>query len=273
MSQERLLQAKKLIQQKRYEEARKLLTTIDHPLARDWLDKLDRITPARKSSTLLVLLVGGIGLLLLVVVVFAVVSSLDAQRRRAELEVALLNETLARATENTANTLTVISFHATADTANTLTAISIRATEAAIFFQTATGQAQHEADTATYEADIATKAAQQRATLHAAETATANAQQTVSAIETATSIPLTMTMQVNDIYYTRVLAGARRCPQLECEIRSNIPPGVELAIAAVVPGDPVDGNTSWGLTIYTGREMYVNSSWLMTERPTPTPRR
>lgn len=41
--------AQELIQEKRYDEARAILKTVDHPKARDWLAKLDKIAP-RKST-------------------------------------------------------------------------------------------------------------------------------------------------------------------------------------------------------------------------------
>jgi len=45
MSKERLLQAKELIHQERYDDARKILKSIDHPTAREWLHRIDEITP------------------------------------------------------------------------------------------------------------------------------------------------------------------------------------------------------------------------------------
>lgn len=45
-----MLAAKELIQEKRYDEARALLKTVDHPTAREWLKKLDRIAPPTKSK-------------------------------------------------------------------------------------------------------------------------------------------------------------------------------------------------------------------------------
>jgi 4a-hydroxytetrahydrobiopterin dehydratase len=41
MSQEQFIQARELIKQKRFDEARAMLHSIDHPTAREWLAKLD----------------------------------------------------------------------------------------------------------------------------------------------------------------------------------------------------------------------------------------
>lgn len=49
MSQEQLIQARELLRQKRYDEARALLRGIDHPTARQWLEKLERIAPETAS--------------------------------------------------------------------------------------------------------------------------------------------------------------------------------------------------------------------------------
>lgn len=43
MSKAKFAAAKELIEQKKYDEARAILKTIDHPTATKWLDKLDRI--------------------------------------------------------------------------------------------------------------------------------------------------------------------------------------------------------------------------------------
>ena len=43
MSKQKMLQAKQFIQQKRYRDAQRILKTIDHPTAKDWLRKVDAI--------------------------------------------------------------------------------------------------------------------------------------------------------------------------------------------------------------------------------------
>jgi hypothetical protein len=50
VSKNKMLQAKELINQKRYDEARKILVTIDHPAAYRWLDNLDVIAPPGTKS-------------------------------------------------------------------------------------------------------------------------------------------------------------------------------------------------------------------------------
>ena len=42
-----LQQAQRLIKGKRYVQARRLLVTIDHPKARQWLEKLDKVAPVK----------------------------------------------------------------------------------------------------------------------------------------------------------------------------------------------------------------------------------
>lgn len=49
MSKAKFAEAKKLIDAKRYVEARALLEEIDHPTAREWLAKLDKITPEKRK--------------------------------------------------------------------------------------------------------------------------------------------------------------------------------------------------------------------------------
>lgn len=49
-TKEQLQQAKSLIQAKRYREARRVLSKIDHPTADRWLERLDEIAPVKESS-------------------------------------------------------------------------------------------------------------------------------------------------------------------------------------------------------------------------------
>ncbi len=50
MATDKLQRAKDLIQVKRYDEARAVLKTVDHPTAQKWLQKLDEIAPARQTK-------------------------------------------------------------------------------------------------------------------------------------------------------------------------------------------------------------------------------
>ncbi len=45
MSKQKMLQARDLIREKRFEEARAILQTVDHPTAEEWLRRLDKIDP------------------------------------------------------------------------------------------------------------------------------------------------------------------------------------------------------------------------------------
>ncbi|GEM_PF-3756843 len=49
-TKEQLSKAKKLIQNKRYDEARQILQSIDHPIAEKWLAKLDNISPSSPTT-------------------------------------------------------------------------------------------------------------------------------------------------------------------------------------------------------------------------------
>ncbi|MBN1563969.1 MAG: hypothetical protein JXA10_09020 [Anaerolineae bacterium] len=50
MIKEQLIQARDLIQQKRYDEARAILHTVEHPTAQQWIAKLNRIAPPGESE-------------------------------------------------------------------------------------------------------------------------------------------------------------------------------------------------------------------------------
>lgn len=51
MSKAKFAAAKELIDSKQYSEARAILKTIDHPAARQWEDKLDRMAPAKAGGS------------------------------------------------------------------------------------------------------------------------------------------------------------------------------------------------------------------------------
>jgi predicted Holliday junction resolvase-like endonuclease len=50
MSKRKLLEAQGLIKAKRYEEARKILETVNHPKATDWLLRLEQIAPIKRRN-------------------------------------------------------------------------------------------------------------------------------------------------------------------------------------------------------------------------------
>lgn len=52
MSKHQMIIAREMIKEKRYDEARALLKTVDHPTARDWLAKLDKIAPEKTGFSL-----------------------------------------------------------------------------------------------------------------------------------------------------------------------------------------------------------------------------
>jgi hypothetical protein len=50
-AKQKMTQARDLIRARQYGEARAILETVDHPLAREWLSKLDRIAPLQQTSS------------------------------------------------------------------------------------------------------------------------------------------------------------------------------------------------------------------------------
>jgi hypothetical protein len=51
MSKQKMREAQGLIKEKRYDDARKLLRTVEHPTAKDWLKKLDQLDPPKKQTS------------------------------------------------------------------------------------------------------------------------------------------------------------------------------------------------------------------------------
>jgi hypothetical protein len=51
MSKAKMLEARRLIEQKRYDDARSILIQVDHPTADKWLAKLDQIAPVREPQS------------------------------------------------------------------------------------------------------------------------------------------------------------------------------------------------------------------------------
>ena len=66
MAREQFEAANALIKAKRYDEARKLLNTINHPKAKEWLARLDTIAPRRRGVNPI-----AIGLIVVFIAAFA----------------------------------------------------------------------------------------------------------------------------------------------------------------------------------------------------------
>jgi hypothetical protein len=49
-TEDQLQRARELIKSKRYDDARKLLWKIDHPKAKQWLERIDGISPVKQSG-------------------------------------------------------------------------------------------------------------------------------------------------------------------------------------------------------------------------------
>ena len=75
MSKQKMLAAKELIREKHFDEARNILKTINHPTAKEWLAKLDKIAPEKKKASFftppIIYYLGGgvVGLLIIIVAV------------------------------------------------------------------------------------------------------------------------------------------------------------------------------------------------------------
>jgi len=74
---QKMLEARELIQQKRYDEARAILKTVDHPTAQEWLVKLDTVAPRKVPLW--------IPLLSLVTVVVIIILSVSVVRLQQQL--------------------------------------------------------------------------------------------------------------------------------------------------------------------------------------------
>ncbi len=73
-NREQMEQAKSLIEQKRYNEARTVLRNVNHAMAIDWLDKLDQLDPPKaKPSTRIPLIFIVITIVVVAAVIFGVV--------------------------------------------------------------------------------------------------------------------------------------------------------------------------------------------------------
>lgn len=90
MSKAKMMYAKELIQAKEYDKARAVLRTVDHPAAREWEAKLDRIAPmrARRRWWRLALGVAGV-LLVLGVVGYLLVLKPSSERLSARINLSI----------------------------------------------------------------------------------------------------------------------------------------------------------------------------------------
>ncbi|GAB4527032.1 MAG: hypothetical protein OHK0046_44440 [Anaerolineae bacterium] len=47
---DKMIKARELMQQKRYEQARAILRTVNHPMAKEWLVQIENLAPASASQ-------------------------------------------------------------------------------------------------------------------------------------------------------------------------------------------------------------------------------
>ncbi len=87
MSRAKFEAARELIQAKQYDEARAILKTINHPMAAEWIDKIDALSPTKRTTARPpALLLIGLAVVLLVVFLGIVYT----QRERIPMVAALL---------------------------------------------------------------------------------------------------------------------------------------------------------------------------------------
>lgn len=93
---DQLRRAMNLLKQERYSEARALLRTINHPKAREWLTRLERAKPEKKSISLAV--ISSLTLLILLIVSAVGVVLLIQERNAVQAELIAIRATLSAPT-------------------------------------------------------------------------------------------------------------------------------------------------------------------------------
>jgi hypothetical protein len=146
MPNEELARARHLIEQKRYHEARAILQGLDSPTAKLWLARLDTKLPASKPKKSMRSIGLAVLLIAIVVVGGALLATLDTQRRAAELQMQVINGTMAQETESYLETSTMTYLM---QTANAVYATEVILTTTAILEQYSTVSAQLEGSTTT----------------------------------------------------------------------------------------------------------------------------
>ncbi|MGB1287297.1 MAG: hypothetical protein ACPG7F_12230 [Aggregatilineales bacterium] len=74
------------------------------------------------------------------------------------------------------------------------------------------------------------------------------------------------------IYYVKIEANLRACPQTSCTLVDTYYAGAALEIVDDnVSGDVVSGSTQWMQGIVNGQPFYVHSSLISRSQPAPTP--
>ncbi len=129
-----MVKARALIQQKRFDEARAILEQIDHPKAREWLAKINKVSPATTStqkppthsakstatsSNTLPIIIGGIVITVIVALVAAVVLVVSGDDdSSSSTNQTSSNDTAAQTTSNDADDTSSDSSDAAANTGN-----------------------------------------------------------------------------------------------------------------------------------------------------------
>lgn len=118
-------------------------------------------------------------------------------------------------------------------------------------------------------------------TIEAAVQASATITNTPTATITNTPIPPTTTNTpipsptevVVITYYVNATAGvnARSCPQTSCDVVTIFSPSSALDVIGSEDGQVVAGTAVWAKVLYQGETIYVHSSLLTDQEPTPIP--
>ncbi len=95
MSKQGFAQARQLIREKRYREARSVLETIDHPKSTEWILKLDKLTPQRRISPANIIAgIATVSVSIIVIVAIAILTSGLSSDELAATEAAEIRATL-----------------------------------------------------------------------------------------------------------------------------------------------------------------------------------
>ncbi|MCC6616782.1 MAG: hypothetical protein IT320_25130 [Anaerolineae bacterium] len=262
MADKRLARAQRLIKAQRYSAARRLLETIDDPVAHEWLYFIDEIAPIpqkphwRKHLTrgCLILIVGGCIIPYLVITAMGRVPSsarTPTPTQRAATQVAL--QTIPTETTPPEPTTT------TPPPTITIEAVVIVPTETPTLRPTLTLRP--------------TTTNTPRPTINPTPFMMMTAEAIASEVAGTQFVRLTPTVIVTRVtsttlYYVTTDARARRCPDTSCDIVGLFQAGARIQVDGVAIGTSVSGNTNWYRTQWTtGEVVYVHVSLVSANAP------
>ncbi len=219
MSKAKFAAAKEFIDEKKYDEARSILKTIDHPTAREWEAKLDKLSspstaktaePAPKKGNRLIYkaTVGCIGIFVVIIVLGTLLSNALTSISSA-IGATTTSRPDVRDTPTHSSSVTIIP-----------TVVSRSG------FVTITPKA---------------------GTVYPTATITDTPQPTVTNTDSPTETPAPqITPMEPQIYYTVSTVNLRSCPNTSCSIVQKVGGDAPLAVDGIVAGEEIDtGNPYW----------------------------